>query len=351
MNIHEKRIKDLQRLIKENGLDGMVVDRALEVGLLTGFALEGAFLLVTPEEAFAYLPKMLIDDFRERVPFVKSFDTNALLTSVVNKKDELGLKKAAFEPETVGYIRGSYWKEKGFIEKGGLTGRLRLVKEGQEIDTLRKSCHIAARAFTQVRPYIKTGCTEMEIGLRLEHAMQAMGAKGPSFDTIVAFGPNAALPHHVTSADRKLRDDECVLMDFGCVYHGYCSDITRTVFNGTPSAEYVKAYDTVKLAHDKGIEKLRPGMTGKEADAVCRDIIADAGYGQYYIHSTGHGVGLEIHEAPALSVHSEGEKLLEGMTATIEPGVYFNGKFGIRIEDSTILTKEGCEVLTVDKDI
>ncbi len=176
--------------------------------------------------------------------------------------------------------------------------------------------------------------------------MRAMGAKGPSFDLIVAFGENGALPHHVTS-ERKLKDNEPILIDFGCVYKGYCSDITRTFFHGTPGEEFNKVYNIVKKAHDEGLKALKPGLAAKAADKVCRDIISDEGYGQYFIHSTGHGVGLEIHESPAVSSRADEKSLLKkGMAVTVEPGIYLLGKFGVRIEDTALITDDGCEVLT-----
>ena len=344
MNIHAKRIKDLQYLLKQNKLDGIVLARALETGFLTGYRLDGVLMLVTRNDAMAFMPKMLIDDFRAKVSFVKAASPEGPQAALVARKKELCLKKAVFEPETENYTRGNFWRKNGFTEQPGLTAQLRAVKEGEELETLRKSCRMAAKAFGIVRPYIKTGCTEIAISRRLEDAMQAMGAKGPSFDLIVGFGPNSALPHHVTS-ERRLKKNEAVLMDYGCIYGGYCSDITRTFFSGRPTEEFRKVYSIVERSQKAGLAALRPGVKGRDVDAASRRVISDAGYGQYYIHSTGHGVGLEIHEAPWCNTRSE-EILKAGMAVTVEPGIYLNGKFGVRIEDSALVTKTGCEVLT-----
>jgi len=347
MNIHQKRIEDIQALLEEKKLDALVLARPLETYFLTGYFMEGVLLLVTKEDVFGYMPKMLFDDFHSKVPFVKSYAADNARAALIEKRDSLGVKKSVFEPETENYLRGKYWKEHGFEEFSGITSSLRLRKEGAEIEILKESCRIAAKAFEQLLPGIKTGDTEREVANRLDNLMRAMGAKGPSFDLIVAFGENGALPHHVTS-DRKLRDNESVLIDFGCVYRGYCSDITRTFFHGTPDAEFKKVYDIVRKSHDEGIKALKPGLSAKAADKVCRDVIADAGYGQYFIHSTGHGVGLEIHEAPAVSLYSDEKFLLDkGMSVTVEPGIYLLGKFGVRIEDTVLVTDSGCEVLTV----
>ena len=347
MNGHYKRVQDLQALLKQNKISGIVLARPLEIYFLTGYFMDGVFLLITQEEAYGFMPKMLFDDFHAKVPFVNSEFSDNPRKDIVAKKNALKLEKAVFEPETENYLRGKYWKENGFEEHSGLTAGLRLCKEGVEIDILRQSCKIAAKAFEQLVPTIRTGETEIEVSNRLDNMMRAMGAKGPSFDLIVAFGENGALPHHVTS-ERKLKDNEPILIDFGCVYGRYCSDITRTFFHGTPGDEYKKVYSIVQKSHDEAIKALKPGLSVKNTDKICRDIISDEGYGQYFIHSTGHGVGLEIHEAPAVSQRADEKQLLKkGMSITIEPGIYLLGKFGVRIEDTVLITEDGCEVLTL----
>ncbi|HBB67063.1 MAG: hypothetical protein A2X28_05465 [Elusimicrobia bacterium GWA2_56_46] len=344
MNIHEKRLKDLQRLLKNEKLDAMVLSRPLEQDFLTGFRMDGYVLLVSRTEAWAFMPKMLLDHFRSKVDFVNASSPDSLLEAVVSKVKDAGLKKTVFEPETETYLRGRFWLEKGFSEFRGLTAGLRSMKEGEEISILRKSCHIAARAFRIIKPRIKTGRTELSVSRELEDLMQAMGAKGPSFNLIVGFGPDSALPHHETSA-RPLGKNEAVLLDFGCVYDGYCSDITRTYFHGRPDAEFKKVYSIVEAAQKAGVKKVGAGAAASDVDKACRDHIADAGFGQYFIHGTGHGVGLEIHEAPTLNTKSK-ETLRAGMAVTVEPGIYLYGKFGVRIEDSVLVKKNGCEILT-----
>lgn len=344
MNIHAKRIRDLQRLLVQKKLDGLVLGRKLETSFLTGYNQDHVLMLVTRRDAFAFMPKMLLADFEAKVGFVKASAPDALQGSVVEKAGELSLKKVAFEPETETYVQGGFWKKKGFTEQSGLTAGLRLVKEGEELAALRKSCQIAARAFGIVKPRIKTGRTERSVYRELEDTMQSMGAVGNSFSLIVGFGPNSALPHHETS-DRKLKKNETVLMDYGCVYGNYCSDITRTYFHGRPTEEFRKVYSIVLASQKAGLKAVRPGAKTRAVDAACRDHIADAGYGQYFIHGTGHGVGMEIHEAPTLNPRS-GETLRAGMTVTVEPGIYLNGRFGVRIEDSVLVTGKGCEILT-----
>ncbi|HAT71746.1 MAG TPA: Xaa-Pro dipeptidase [Elusimicrobia bacterium] len=345
MNIHAKRIKDLQHMLKQHRLDALLLGRSLEIGFLTGFHLDGTCMLVTRSGASVFMPKMLVEHFRSKVDFAAPVAADgAAENAALARVKELKLKRAAFEPEAETYQRGTAWRKAGVMEKDGLTGALRAVKEGAEIETLRRSCRIAARAFGLVKPRIKTGRTELSVYRELEDVMQAMGAKGPSFNLIVAFGPNSAMPHHETS-ERRLRDNEAVLLDYGCVYGNYCSDMTRTFFHGKPTEEFRKVYSIVAASQKAGLAAVRAGAKARGVDAACRGLIADAGYGQYFIHGTGHGIGLEIHEFPRLNAKSEAV-LRAGMAVTVEPGVYLHGKFGVRIEDSVLVTRTGCEILT-----
>jgi len=344
MNIHEKRLKELQYLLKREKLDAMVVSRPLEQGFLTGYRMDGYLLLVSRTAAWAFMPKMFVDQFREKVDFVNPSAPDDQPGAVISKIRENKFRKTAFEPETESYLRGRFWRKKGLVEFKGLTAGLRAVKEGEEISILRKSCRIAYKTFGIIKPRIKPGRTELSVSREMEDIMQAMGAKGPSFNLIVGFGPDSALPHHETS-DRPLRKNSAVLLDFGCVYNGYCSDITRTYFYGKPDAEFRKVYAIVDAAQKAGVKKVKAGVKTFDIDKACRDHIADAGFGQYFTHGTGHGVGLEIHEAPTLNTKSK-ETLEAGMAVTVEPGIYLYGKFGVRIEDSVLVKKNGCEILT-----
>ncbi len=344
MNIHEKRVRDVQHLLKKEGLDALVVSRPLEQDFLTGFRMDGYIMLISRREAWAFMPKMLLEQFREKVAFVDASAPDNLLEAVVSRARASKLRKTAFEPGTETYLRGTFWKKQGFVERGGLTALLRSVKEGEEISILRRSCRMAAKAFTLVKPRIKSGRTEISVSRELDDIMQAMGAKGPSFNLIIGFGPDSALPHH-ESSDRPLRNNSAVLLDFGCVYNGYCSDITRTYFHGKPDAEFKQVYSIVEQAQKAGVKKVKAGVRAHDVDKVCRDHIAAAGFGEYFIHGTGHGVGLEIHEPPALNTKSK-DILRAGMAVTVEPGIYLHGKFGVRIEDSVLVKKNGCEILT-----
>lgn len=215
---------------------------------------------------------------------------------------------------------------------------LMLIKSDEELAKIKKACAIAEKAFKKTLSILKVGVKESEVATYLETEFKRLGASGPSFETIVAFGANAAVPHHKTGA-KKLTPDTVVLMDFGCLYKGYCSDMTRTVFFGKPSKEFVKAYAAVYKAHMATYEGIYEGIDCVAVDKIARDSLIYDGYGKYFTHSLGHGVGVNIHEAPSLSPKGKGT-VQNGVVHSIEPGVYIDGKFGIRIED-TVCMKDG----------
>lgn len=224
-----------------------------------------------------------------------------------------------------------------FVDVSSEIERLASVKTDEEISCIKKACNIAEKSWLEILPLIREGITERELANELEYRFKKYGASGTSFDTIIAFGKNAAVPHHETG-DTKLKKNQCVLMDFGCLYKGYCSDMTRTVFYGEPDEKFLKAYLATLTAHLKAAEGIKAGMSGKEADAIARDYLTSLNYGKYFTHSLGHGIGVNIHEFPTLS--PKGEAILkDNMVFSNEPGVYFNGKFGIRIENSAYLCK------------
>ncbi len=222
------------------------------------------------------------------------------------------------------------------------------VKTDNEIDLIKQSCQIAEKSFFQLLPFITEGVSERDLKLELEYIMAKNGAEKPSFDTIIAFGENSAVPHHKTS-NKKLTVNSPILIDFGSLYGGYCSDMTRTLFFGEPNEEFLKVYNAVKLAHLTAFENITSGITGNVADGYARKVLNDNGYGEYFTHSLGHGIGVKIHESPRLSVKSN-YVLKDGNVFSIEPGVYLNGKFGVRIEDTVAIINGKCvSMMTSDK--
>lgn len=225
-----------------------------------------------------------------------------------------------------------------------LLSDMRSVKTEKEVELITKAQATAENAFLKVLDYIKEGITERQVQLFLEYEMQLSGAEGMSFETIVVSGVNSSLPHGVPS-DKPIHAGDFVTMDFGAIYGGYCSDMTRTVAVGYATDEMQKVYETVLLAQKAAIAKVKPRVDASKVDDAARTVIENAGYGKYFNHSTGHGVGIEIHEAPNLSPISR-QVLREGNIITCEPGIYIPGKFGVRIEDMLCVTENGSKNLT-----
>ena len=226
----------------------------------------------------------------------------------------------------------------------------RSYKTAQEIEYIKKAQSITDAAFSSILSYIKVGVSEKEIAIELEYQMAKHGAEGLAFDTIIASGVNSSKPHaHPT--DKLIEVGDSVTMDFGARYHGYCSDMTRTVFVGEPNDELRKIYNVVSLAQNMGITSAYPGMTGKELDTCCREIIKANGYGEYFTHSTGHSLGIDIHETPYASARSQ-DTLNVNQLITCEPGIYVPGVGGVRIEDMLLFEEDGVIDLTMsDKNI
>ena len=228
--------------------------------------------------------------------------------------------------------------------KSGAAAKLRAIKDAGEIELLQRAIDIGDAAFEETVGKLSAGMTEKEAAWEFEKAIRERGAERLSFDTIVANGPNAARPHHQTG-DTKLQEGETIVFDCGATYHGYCSDLTRTVVLGDADAEVAKIYNIVLDAQEAAIEQVEAGHSGSEADGIARKIIADAGYADMFGHSLGHGLGLQVHEEP--NVGPRGATPLEdGMPFTIEPGIYIPGWGGVRIEDVVVLENGRARVLS-----
>ena len=231
------------------------------------------------------------------------------------------------------------------VPAADLLADLRAVKDPEELEILISAQRIAEKALADILNEIRPGVTEKEIAARLQYLMLHYGAEDKSFDPIVVSGPNGSLPHGVPS-EKVIQAGEFVTMDFGCVYRGYCSDMTRTVAVGSVTDEMRRVYDTVLAAQLAGIAAAKAGATGRAVDGAARDVIEQAGYGPYFGHSFGHGVGVEIHEGPN-ATPSNGKPLPVGAVISAEPGIYLPGKLGVRIEDVLYLTEDGCQNLTL----
>ena len=236
------------------------------------------------------------------------------------------------------------------VEVDQIIRNQRMIKSKQEIEKIEKAIDIAQKAFLEMMNFIKSGRTEREVAAYLEYKMKSLGAEGPSFDTIIASGYRSAMPHGVAS-NKVIEEGDLIVVDFGCIYDGYVSDITRVVSVGEPTDEMRKVHSIVLNAQREAIENAKNGMRGDEIDNFARRYIERAGYGDKFGHGLGHGIGLEVHEAPRVSKLSK-DIIKKGMVFTIEPGIYLEGKFGVRIEDDVVMEKDRVSVLTsLDRDI
>jgi Xaa-Pro aminopeptidase len=229
-------------------------------------------------------------------------------------------------------------------EAPSLVEKARMVKDADEIAAIRSAVELGAGLFDRALATIRPGVSEVEVAAEMEYAARKSNAEGMSFETIVASGPRAALPHGRASA-AAIQARGFVVCDFGVILHGYCSDRTRTVYVGTATEEARRIYDAVLASQQEAIAVVRPGIKVEQVDRAARKTLQKKGLGKYFTHSTGHGVGLEIHEAPRVAKGQQ-EILQSGMVITIEPGVYLSGQWGVRIEDMVVVTEQGCEVLS-----
>ena len=349
MDYKSKRVDRLRNLLTEAKIDALFVTAPENRFYLSGFTGSDGSLLISREQLvlftdFRYLEQVKKESRDYAVIEVKSSYEDILAAFIREKKiTSLGL-----DGEHLNYNRYLTFKNRladiEVKEAGGLVEKLRLIKDDEEIGYITEAVRIADQAFANIVPKLSPGTTERQIALELEHTMKTMGASATAFSIIVASGARGALPHGVAS-DKPLEKQDMVTIDFGAVYRGYHSDITRTVILGAPSQKQQEIYRICLEAQTKAIEAVRSGVRAREVDKVARDIIESNGYGDCFGHGTGHGLGLNIHEKPKLSTKDD-TVLEQGMTVTIEPGIYLPDWGGVRIEDTVLVEENGCKVLT-----
>lgn len=348
-DVHSARIEKLRNKMKSEYIEAVLIEKKENIFYFSGFSGTAGYLLITQDKQF------LITDFRyvqqalSQAPVFKVLRTkNNYYVFLNDMLKELGIKKLGFEGNYVPYDKFKKYSNKidetEFTSIGYMVEKIRVVKSPDEVKIIKKAVEIADNTFNHIIEYIKPGVREIEIAAEIEYSMKKQGASGPSFETIVASGYRSSLPHG-TASEKLLEKNDAVTLDYGAVYKGYCSDFTRTVFLGEPSSEMAKIYDIVKNAQRQSVKRTVKGILGKQADQVARDIISRQGYGDYFGHGLGHGVGIEVHEEPRLSPKSL--VLLEnGMTVTVEPGIYIKDTGGVRIEDLILINNDKPIVLT-----
>lgn len=344
----QKRVENLRKQMREEGIQGFLITSPYNLRYLTNFTGTTGWAFITLDQAY------FMTDFRYTEQAEKQCVGYEIVKNVAPLPVEmarvinpLDLKNVAFEEEQVSHALYLMLEELIDTELVGVAGmieELREVKDDEEIATIKKACAIADAAFAHIVEFITPGKTEIEVANELDFYMRSLGATGVSFETIVASGIRSAMPHGVASG-KVIEHGDFVTLDYGCYYNGYVSDMTRTISMGQPKEKLAEIYDIVLTAQLKVIDTARPGMTGIELDAVARDYITEKGYGEAFGHSTGHGIGLEIHEGPNVSRLAE-KPFVAKNVITDEPGIYLPGIGGVRIEDDLLITNDGCEVLT-----
>lgn len=342
------KIEKIRGEFNEFGIDGMLITSPYNRRYATNFTGTAGVALITHESAY------FITDFRyskQAESQASGYEVIQHAGSIINelseKVEKNGLKKIGFEQDFITYSEWRKFEDElqaELIPVSRLIEKMRMIKTDDEIAIIKEAADIADAAFKHILHYIKPGAREIDIANELEFFMRKCGAISSSFDIIVASGWRSALPHGVAS-DKPIQSGDFVTLDYGALHKGYISDITRTVAVGEPSQQLKEIYQIVLEAQMEAVEKIKPGMTGMEADKIARDLIVKHGYGQYFGHSLGHGIGLEVHEGPGLSPRSD-EKLAPGMTVTVEPGIYLPNVGGVRIEDDILITDSANERLT-----
>ncbi|HEY3810471.1 MAG TPA: aminopeptidase P family protein [Acidimicrobiales bacterium] len=340
----------------ESAPDALLITSLTNLRYLTGFTGSAGMLFVLPEEAVLLTDGRYATQASEqlaatgvdaRVEVAKGPDQPERAGQIVASSPvaRLGLEAAHVSWARQRSMAADWFPDLDLVPTVGLVEALREIKDAGELARLADAARIADAALEQVRPQLAAGLTEAAFGRALDFEMRRLGASGPSFETIVASGPNAAMPHHRPGA-RLIQPGEPVVLDFGARVDGYCSDMTRTVWVGAlADAELRRAVGVVLASQAAGVAAVGPGVACAEVDKVCREVIAEAGWGDLFVHGTGHGVGLDIHEAPAVAATST-DTLEVGQVVTVEPGVYLPGLGGVRIEDTVVVTDDGCRRLT-----
>ena len=343
---HRLRRDALSARFEELSVDALFVTRLLHTRYLTGFTGSNGQVLVRGDGALFLTDGRYTEQSRREVPDLER------VTYLNPLREELpafldGVGRLGFEAEEMTVAaRDRYAAAVGDVELVPTTEvieSLRAVKDDEERAAIRQAQAITDAAFEGILERFSVGVSEQQISRQLEALMMDEGAEGLAFDPIVAFGESAAEPHHEPS-HRLLEEGDVIKLDFGARFAGYHADMTRTIAFGAPAGEIKKIHDVVKESQQAGIDAVRAGVTGASVDAVSRDVIERAGYGDRFVHSLGHGVGLEIHEAPSLG-RKQDEPLPAGAVVTVEPGIYIPGLGGVRIEDMVEVTDDGCVVV------
>jgi Xaa-Pro aminopeptidase len=335
------------RAYLSDGLDALLLVSRPNILWVTGFTGTDAALIITSDQV-----RLFVDS---RYTVQAELETSYDVQEISQKWEEIGLfmterkiSRIGFESNILDYDMATKLKEifsgVELVPAGSMLRDLRIIKDGVEVRKIVQAAEISEKVMKSILEKGIIGRTERDVAIEIEYEMRRSGADGPSFETIVASGPRSAMPH-ASPTDKIIGRKEAVVFDFGCIYEGYCSDQTVTVFTGEPDAEFKDVYAKVWKAQQRAIEGIAPGKKASDIDALARGYLDENGLEHCYGHGTGHGVGMEVHEPPAISPRS-GDSIRQGMVITIEPAAYFEGRYGIRIEDCLFVTDSSCKHLT-----
>ena len=353
------KLKNLRQKLAEDelGLDAILISSPENRRYMSGFTGSAGWLLISRHDATLATDFRYVEQATRQSPDFRIHRTAPGLGWFPEWTAEQGVKRIGFESDDVTISLHNAFRKAAdeseitnhpeLVPTSGIVEQLRVYKDTDELALLAKAIEIADEALDEVGPRIEPGVTEEAVAWELEKAMRERGAEMISFDTIVGAGANGALPHH-RADDTVIKRNDAIVIDMGAKYEGYCSDLTRTIFVGDPDAKFRRIYDIVLQAQLAAEEQVRAGMTGEEADAIARDIIADAGHADDFGHSLGHGVGLAVHEFPRVGPRAE-DVLQDGMVFTIEPGIYLPGWGGVRIEDIVVMENGRARVISKAK--
>ena len=345
-----KNIEKYQSLLETGEVDALLLTSVYNRLYAAQYRVAEGVAVVTREGAYYFTDSRYIEAAEKNLKGFTVRMTHPGSSEIERINEVIGehtIKKLGFEENdmTYGdYLRYNEALHAVLVPMQAKIDTFRATKEPWEIELMRKAQAITDQTFSELCKIIQAGMTEKELEAELLYRLYKHGAEGPSFDPIVVSGPNTSLPHGVPG-ERKLDFGDFITMDFGCIYGGYCSDMTRTVALGFVSEEMDKVYKTVLKAQLAGIAATKAGVAGRDIDGAARKVIADAGYGDYFGHGYGHSLGILIHEAPNANTRND-QPMPAGAVVSAEPGIYLPGKFGVRIEDVTVITETGCEVLT-----
>jgi len=336
------RLNKIRSILQSDNIDSMVVSNVKNVRYISGFTGEEGMAVITEKSAYLIVDGRFTEQAKSESKIdVVDYGGNFVKTIGEILKDDCA-KECAFEGNTVTFSEATYMMDTitwvSWVAKKDVFEKVRMVKDIEELKLIKKSLQIALDTFEYVRPQVVAGVTELDIANEIEYRMKKLGASGPSFDTIVASGKRSSLPHGVAT-NKVIENGDAVVIDMGAVYNGYCSDITRTLFVGGMSREQERVYDLVAKAQKFAIDAIEAGVSCKDVNEVAVNEFRKNAMDKYFVHSLGHGVGLDVHERPFVAGRSS-DVFEPGMVVTVEPGLYLPEQFGVRIEDMVMVPLE-----------